>query len=292
MALFKKATSPTDCFGLYFSNQQLSIAIPQFDNQKQLIALESIQDTVASDITEKLLRDIRDNNALTKKSCYWTLSSNQYQVLLIDRPDVKPSEYGAAALWQAKEMLDYPIEDCVVDVFLPAEEIVVHKDKLYVVAARKSFLLSIVEKFEILEMPITSINIEEFALRNLVSQLLDQQPTAIVTFDGSDYFINIFSNNNILFSRRIQTNLVIELYRSLDFYTTALRQKSLTALYMQNISNSIEQEIKSYFKNKGYEIVLKYFDQTLKKLTNIDEQNMNAVFAVGAALQCQIDTEA
>ena len=101
-------------------------------------------------------------------SCNWVLSQEDYRLLLIDPPDVPAAEYQTAARWLIKDMIDFPLEDAAVDTF-PLMDISEKPKKLYLVAARISFLKSMADSIHASGLQLIAIDIHEMAMRNLVS---------------------------------------------------------------------------------------------------------------------------
>lgn len=281
-------------FGVSIAKDTLSVATyvgQQDQTQTDNLTLQVQQLQINQfEITDKITRVLRDDHKLRKESCCCVLPPDFYQVLLIDKPDVKPTEYRAAAFWQAKEMLQTPIEDCLVDIFLPSEKISAHNDKLYVVIANKPYVELLVENFEAMDMTVAKITIREFALRNVVAEQSEKKPIAILTSDTSGYLIVVISDNDILFARRIQLDVASELYRSLEYYTTALRQPVLPELYVENVDESTLSEIKTLLESLEYSMNTVFLRNLLSDYQiQCDSLSLNGIYALGAALQKRLD---
>lgn len=109
------------------------------------------------------------------------LPPDSYQLMQIELAELPREERRDAARWQVREMLEFPVEQAVVDVFDVAPFGAEKRPLTYVVAARQDFLR---ERFGLLkeaELELEAIDIPEFALRNLSDLFLeDERGTAIL----------------------------------------------------------------------------------------------------------------
>ena len=71
---------------------------------------------------KSLERVVREFGA-KRFQCTTLLRPDQYQILLVEAPAVKPDELKSAVRWRIKDMLDYHVDDATIDVLdvpLPA----------------------------------------------------------------------------------------------------------------------------------------------------------------------------
>lgn len=280
-------------FGLTVESDRINCAI------NSLVHPGSVEEITQGEVSlagrqsfEKGLLRLRDEYDLNKFNSHWVLCGNQYQTLLIDKPNVASHEYRAAALWQIKDMIEYPVYDCVIDVFRPAEQVKAYKNKLYVIAAKKSLLTRITVLLQNLNMSPATITTQEFAIRNVLSQVkqFSDKTIAMLTFDETQYLLTIVKGVDILFSRKIVSNIVFELERSLEFFTSALKQLPVDILLLKGVSE--ESELNRLLDDF----------QTVATVVNIDKDGLSfhldqepvrlpAFYALGGALE-QVSTGA
>ncbi|MEO8007668.1 MAG: hypothetical protein ABI728_03995 [Betaproteobacteria bacterium] len=68
------------------------------------------------------LQRLRREFHLDRFSCATLLPARQYQLQLIDAPNVPAAEMKSAARWRLKDFLEYPVETATVDVVpIPAD---------------------------------------------------------------------------------------------------------------------------------------------------------------------------
>jgi hypothetical protein len=294
--LFKKQFTSSASMGLSITDSEISCAVYDFTNKNQgglkCIKIGSIPYQSTKPLSAAFI-DLQNHFGITNIKCAWTLSPKDYQLLLIDKPKVMPKEYRAVALWQVKDMLEFPIADCVVDVFLPSENIPVHKNKLYVVVSKRSYLMSVVEILNSINISVESIIIREFAERNMVVNLgVGEETVSMLSRDGETYVLTIFKNQEILFSRRISKNLEYELMRSFEYFNVTLNQSPLTKLFTYNMTLEEQVALKTNLEQSNFIIPIEDIKTKYEKLgvSKPEEMEKNC-YAVGAALQFTIEAQ-
>lgn len=187
-------------------------------------------------------------------ACNWVLLPQDYRLFLIDAPRVSPEEYKAAARWQIKDMVDYAMEDTALDVFTSPPFSNFEQQKIYAVAARSSLLRKTSAIISQTSLSLNAIDIQEFAIRNLLAPLAEQdRSVGFVHLEKNNCLLIIVKNEQIYFVRNIPLNaetlvqssnivkLASEIQRSLAYYSNELGQDKLTEFFtppMANISTA------------------------------------------------------
>ncbi|EKD45547.1 MAG: hypothetical protein ACD_69C00241G0003, partial [uncultured bacterium] len=233
-------------------------------------AFQPYQNTEQSGNNNQLkenLEKIVSQYNLKKTLCNWVLHPDYYRITLINIPNVPQSEYKKAVRWQIKDIVDYPLEDVAVDIFYPDELEKVLK-KIYVVVAKASFLQNIVNTIQDCDLYPMAVDVREFAIRNLISNLATQNETVgLLNIVDESCLMVLVKQNNIRFVRRIPVGLkniknndynelIAELQRSFNYCQTELKQEAPVKLFMapkididlnknmaQNIGKSLNKEI-------------------------------------------------
>jgi MSHA biogenesis protein MshI len=100
------------------------------------------------------------------------LGADDYQLTLVEAPDVLPVELKAAVRWRLKEVVDFPIDDALVDVFsIPDQARRTGSKMLYAVAAKRAAVEAHVALIKAHRRRFDVIDIPELALRNLAASL-------------------------------------------------------------------------------------------------------------------------
>lgn len=138
--------------------------------------------------------------------CTTLLKPQEYNILLVEAPAVKPEELKAAVRWRIKDMLDYHVDDATIDVLdvpVPAGA-VQRAHYMYTVAARNDTIRSTVERFTAAGMPLAVIDIPDTAQRNIAVRLeTDQRAVVAVTFDAHGGLITVNYAGELYLSRRL-----------------------------------------------------------------------------------------
>ena len=138
--------------------------------------------------------------------CTTILKPQEYHILLVEAPAVKPEELKAAVRWRIKDMLDYHIDDATIDVLdVPVPAAAVQRAHyMYTVAARNEAVRATVDRFSAGGMPLAVIDIPDTAQRNVAARLEnDQRGVLALTFDAHGGLITVNHAGELYLSRRL-----------------------------------------------------------------------------------------
>ena len=206
-------------------------------------------------IAPHLLKIVRQRD-LRKVPCSGLLRSSDYSLILVDSPDVPPSEIRAAMRWQVKELIDFHIDDAVIDVFDVPERDGRAGKRMYAVVARRGKVLQLINLLTSVGLELDIIDIPEMALRNLAARLPeDGAGVALIAFDRGHGLMTVTRQGALYFSRRLDCgsdrlaeagsagsitptleglldSLTIEIQRSLDFYERHFSQTAIAGIVL------------------------------------------------------------
>jgi MSHA biogenesis protein MshI len=115
---------------------------------------------------ERVAKDLH----LDRYQCLTLLSPLEYQVLLVEAPNVPPAELKTAVRWRIKDMLDYHVDDATIDVLdIPVDTGASRGHSMYAVAARNDVIQGCIERFNGAQIPLSVIDIPETAQRNIAA---------------------------------------------------------------------------------------------------------------------------
>lgn len=98
------------------------------------------------------------------------LDPGEFKLLLVEAPEVAPTELKAAVRWRIRDMLDFHVDDAVVDVFdIPGQR--GRARMMYVVAARMATIQRRIDLLENAGLTLQAIDIPELAQRNVAALL-------------------------------------------------------------------------------------------------------------------------
>jgi MSHA biogenesis protein MshI len=162
----------------------------------------------AGDSTESLLHRVKALN-LQAGEVFAMLRPDQYQLLQIDAPAVAPEEMRSAARYLIREMLDTHVDDITLDVMHVGDGQQKGVAHLFVVTATNAQVREVIELGQSLHWPVSVIDIQEVAQRNLQSAVaeLDGQgarasAVLMVTADRQA-LLTIAANGELFYSRRL-----------------------------------------------------------------------------------------
>jgi MSHA biogenesis protein MshI len=210
MALFAKKKKIAGRMAVQFQEDGLCVAfmrrpaagLPVVDR----VAFYPHSDTATSPPLGKLGKDLHGDSY----SCTNLLSSGEYQLLSVDAPNVPSEELKTAMRWRLKDMLDYHIDDAMIDVLdVPGDKNApVRNHSMYAVAARNQLIAQRQAQFEEAKVPLSVIDIPEMAQRN-VSVMLEPagRGVAFLSFDAAGGLLTVSYSGELYLARRIDVTL-------------------------------------------------------------------------------------
>ncbi len=182
---------------------------------------------------EKLRRELGSHDITT------LLAPDEYQIMLVDAPNVPTDELKTAIRWKIKDSLSYHVDDATVDVLqIPVSRYGSERvQSIYAIAAANDTIRERIELFERAKIALDVIDIPEMAQRNIAA-LFEQDDRALVllTFDDNGGLLTFTSGGELLLARRLDISVGqlcdanghsreqyrdrvdLELQRSLDYF--------------------------------------------------------------------------
>lgn len=167
------------------------------------------------------------------------LTPGEYQMLLVDAPNVPVNELKTAIRWKIKDALNYHIDDATVDVLqVPATKYGSDRvQSMYAIAAANDTIQKRIALFEQARIDLGVIDIPEMAQRNIAA-LFEETDRVLVllAFDDNGGLTTFTSGGELLLARRIEITagqlqdaneqlrqqsrgrVELELQRSLDYF--------------------------------------------------------------------------
>ena len=189
----------------------------------------------APEALEKAGKEMRANSY----QCTTLLAGGEYQMLVVDAPNVPPEELKTAIRWRLKDMLDFHIDDATIDVAdMPVDKnAAVPTHSMFAVAARNGVIEQRQNLFAAAKIALSVIEIPEMAQRNISALLAPEgRGLAMLSFGADGGLLTVTFNGELYLSRRIDVALgqlleadhdrkhasfdkiTLELQRSLDHF--------------------------------------------------------------------------
>jgi len=165
-----------------------------------------------------------------------TLPHAAYSLVQLEAPELDQQELREAMRWRVKDLIDFPAEAAVIDVFgLPESRRPGAPALVYTVVAKSDEVDALVALLDEIGLELEAIDIAEMAIRNL-SMHLDRpgRPRAYLQLRPGETIIEIADGPQVYLSRRVlqeydvnsdpellqaqMENLALEVQRSLDYF--------------------------------------------------------------------------
>ncbi len=249
-ALGKRKKS-NSLIGIVPGPEGIALASVQRGTNGQFV-LESCNFTALPNQTEQSdidLGKLLKVHGLDKQACATILPVGNYKLLAIDAPEVPPTELRAAIRWRVHDMIDFHIDDAVIDVFdIPPAGPADNLKKLYVAVARSTDVRQHIDRIEQAGVNLEIIDIPELAIRNIAACLPeDEQGMAMIYFESDLCLMTITHQSCLYLTRNLDIGyrqlldtatdpqplldrLALEIQRSLDYYEHHFHQPPIRHL--------------------------------------------------------------
>lgn len=230
------------------------------------------------------------------------LDPADYRLLLVEAPDVPPDELRAAVRWRVKDLIDFHIDDAVIDVFeMPPHARGGPSRMMYAVTAKAELVKNAIERSESAGLTLKVVDIEELSLRNIATLLDTEQRGAAFLYLGERRSTLLLVRQGVLYlTRHVETGvatlaeagelrpelvagLALEVRRSLDYLESHYEQPAIPLLHVTGFEEADREQI-------ARELGLTVREIDLKALFDTDdtfspELQRLCLPAIGAALR-------
>jgi MSHA biogenesis protein MshI len=259
-----------------------------------------------------LLSELSKEYKLHDITCNLVLYSNDYQLHQIDAPDVPKHELSAALRWQIKDLIDFHIDDAVIDkIEFPNQNSASQgKHSILVIACRQSLVQNYVNLLHAANCNLVTIDIAALAARNIVSHIgtvagasvgllnLWDDRAKISIFLNHDLYINRSSSigiQSLAFvskedtdSQSILDSLTLELQRTFDYYESHSRQAAISHLYILSNGQSLPDITQLIEERLGIDCsIIDPSDFISSADSMSDTITNNCIMAIGGALRME-----
>ncbi len=215
-----------------------------------LLKPESEQDSLLHELAH-----FTHKHRIGRRPCHLVLHPQDYQLLLVEAPEVPDEALREAVRWRIKDLVTIPADKAVVDVFkLPADASKPAQKMLYAVVSELGRVQELIGLVKASGLTLASIDIGEMAMRNvslLVSGAAQERGVGIARIVEGGGVVSLYRRGNLYLSRQFQLQyragllddlpvdtLALEVQRSLDYYERQMGLAPPTALYLcgENVS--------------------------------------------------------
>jgi len=153
---------------------------------------------------------VKRDHKLSSYQCSTMLRPGEYDLLLVEAPNVPRAEMKSALRWKVKDMVDYAMDEATIDFLdIPAEEGAAGRaHQLYAVLARNEVIQARIQKFHDAGLALSVIDIPETAQRNIAALLEPAgRGLALLYIDRAQSLLTITCRGELYLARRIDLGL-------------------------------------------------------------------------------------
>ncbi len=208
---------------------------------------------IAADNTERRGQSLKawvETQKLAGAATVVALNAQDYQLFLLESPDVPEDELREAMQWRVKDLITQPLDDLVIDVFpMPEDGLRANRKMAYVVVAPLQELRREVGLIRSAGLRLEALDIVELTVRNVASLMIDAQlmtrGVAIARIEKGSGSVFLYRDNNLYLARNFRLDytagisdelpeqaLAVELQRSMDYYERQMGQPSPAGVFL------------------------------------------------------------
>lgn len=163
-----------------------------------------------SEVTASALERVRKEARLDDVRLTTLLSGSEYQMMMVDAPNVPVDELKTAIRWKIKDALSYHVDDATIDVLqIPTQKYGGDRPQsLYAIAASNETIRKRIGLFEKAKLELNVIDIPEMAQRN-VAALFEEEARglAMLAFGDEGGMFTITCDGELFLARRLEITL-------------------------------------------------------------------------------------
>ncbi|MHB1543794.1 MAG: hypothetical protein ACYCS1_03120 [Gammaproteobacteria bacterium] len=227
-----------------------------------------------------------------------------YRILLVDAPDVPAHELRSALRWKVKDLIDFHVDDALIDVFeLPAETRSGEaRASLYCIAARTEIIRDLIERVSETTAKIAVIDIPEMCVRNLAALAPeDREGLVSVHLEAQRGLVVVTRQHTLYLARRLEfgsvmlaadpatvEQLALEIQRSMDYCDRHFHlaiPRTILLLPSDQTDTPLAQELA---RHTGLEVRPLDLNDCLEGGQKLESaEQIRGLLAIGAALRLE-----
>jgi len=305
LGLLKKAAASKGRIGIVIGRERIALAVVRRDSGAAVLERCEILPLDPKGGPDAVQTALRAAN-LPRLPVSTVLRTEDYQLAMVEAPDVPPAELRAAMRWRLKDSIDIRVEDAVIDVFdIPLQNRGGQGRMVYAVAARQATVARHAEALR--EIPgFDVVDVPELCLRNLAAQLPAAAAGVALLFVGETIAtIVLVRGSTFYFARQMDlqatlriapgstvnerldaASVMLELQRSLDYYERHFDQPPITRIAVSPPGPRADDLAADLTRDTGLEATVLDLGSVLSCPQPVSAATQAAcLVAVGAALR-------
>lgn len=199
-----------------------------------------------------LLKRLVRRHKLENSRCVLCLHSSQYFHGMTDRPEVEEDELQDALRWRVGDLIDYPVNEALIDSYEVAEGTADHDaNQLGIIIVKRSIVEELYQTLNQAGLKPVAFDVVEFCQRNISEllpendrgllllqlrhtstqmvgiqkgQLLISRQTNILGDEVNDELENLAEGHHLAGETASVENLTVEVQRTINFYSSRARR--------------------------------------------------------------------
>ncbi|MDR9435454.1 MAG: pilus assembly protein PilM [Thiohalophilus sp.] len=200
---------------MHLSDQGIAVAAVRYQAQQPvLVACEFMAAGPAE--RAQVLTKVLGTDGLNGMRVSTVLNHGEFDLQMIEAPEVAEDELQAAVRWRIKDRLEFDINEAVLDVFtIPGQQERGRRPMVYVVAARQERVKQYIDELEGAGADLCCVDIPELAQRNLAVRLPeDARGVAMLSLGPDSGLLTLTREGAIYLARELDVG-----YRMLESAT-------------------------------------------------------------------------
>jgi len=305
-SLKKKAKSDVS-MGVSFSNDGIALVTVKRGSLSLILEMCEFIPCLPEDQASQLIRLVKQHE-LDQIPCNCVLLPSEFELLQVDAPEVPSQEISSALRWQIKDLIDFHVDDAVIDHIELPNESTSGKNQLLVVASRESIIRGYVDQLQSAEINLKTIDIAVQAARNIVnfqSKELSHNSIGLLNLWDDVAKISVILNNDLYINRSsnigleslahvsdqdensqlILDSLALELQRTFDYYESHSRQAPISQLFIISNEKPVKNLAEMLQARLGIDCISSNMNDIVTLGENVDNIDYRCISAIGGALR-------
>lgn len=307
MFALKEKSKSDSSMGITFSDDGIALAIVKRGSLSPILEVCEFIPCQPKDQSTELER-LSKQYSLDLLPCNCVLLPGEFELLQVDAPDVSSEEIASALQWQIKDLINFHIDDAVIDYIKLPNESTSGKDQLLVVTSRASVIRQYVEQLQLANINLKTVDVAVQAARNLICRKLESltdNSIGLLNLWPEVAKISVILNDNVYINRSsdigltslnsvtdddinsqfILDSLALELQRTFDYYESHSRQASISQLVIISNKEPAQKLAEMLQARLGIECFNLDINDIITPVENIDNVDYRCITAIGGALR-------
>ena len=258
---------------------------------------------------------------LGKQPLSVVMEPGDFSLQLLEKPQVAEDEIRDAVRWKIRELLDYDVDQAVVDVFeIPGLKEQGRTPQIYAVYAHEDRLREYIEQVVSAGMDLNYIDIPELVQRNIASRLAeDKSGLALLNLQQQTGLLTLTHQSTLFLARELDSGyqalagaanaalavndspmalseqpgealeaVALEIQRSLDYYESHFGKPPIRNLVIAPLAQPVPELLEHIRSSLGLNVRMLDLAEVIDAAAEIDtDMQARAFYAIGAALRSE-----